>query len=332
MDFYDMLDQVIDLLQHRGRLSYRALKLQFVLDDEALAALKEELIEVHQVAVDQEGKMLVWSGVTGASSLAPTPPQAAPAADTHVDDPSRDAPAPVAPPTPEAERRQLTVMFCDLVDSTPLATQLDPEDLREVVRAYQATCAAVVQRFAGHIAQLLGDGLLVYFGWPQAHEDDARRAVRSGLEILEAMRTLNTRLARERERRLAVRIGIHTGLVVVGEMGGAGWQEQLALGDTPNLAARLQGLAASDTVLISAATYRLVQGYFMVEALGPQALKGVTTPMPVYRVLRESEAESSLDVAVTRSLTPLMGRDSEVALLRERWVQSRDGLGQVVLL
>src|SRR5262249_54390523 len=149
----------------------------------------------------------------------------------------------------------------DLVDSTLLSTQLDPEDLREVVRAYQAACAEVIQRFEGHIAQYLGDGLLVYFGYPQAHEDDARRALRTGLGIVEVMGALNSRLAQRQGVRLALRLGIHTGLVVVGAMGGGGRQEQLALGETPNIAARLQGLAAPDTVVISAATFRLVQGY-----------------------------------------------------------------------
>jgi class 3 adenylate cyclase len=155
--------------------------------------------------------------------------------------------SPPAPPPPEAERRQLTVLFCDLVDSTALATQLDPEEWRAVVRAYQDTCAKVIARFEGHIAQYLGDGLLVYFGYPLAHEDDAQRAVRAGLGIVEALGPLNPRLAREPGVELAVRLGIHTGLVVVGEVGGGPRQEQLALGETPNLAARLQGLAARNT-------------------------------------------------------------------------------------
>src|SRR5262249_53476207 len=137
---------------------------------------------------------------------------------------------------PDAERRQLTVMFCDLADSTRLSSRLDPEDLLEVVRAYQHTSAEAVHRCAGHIAQQLGDGLLVYFGYPQAHEDDAQRAVRAGLDILTAMETLNTRLEREKGVRLAIRVGIHTGPVVVGEMGGGGRREQLALGETPNIA------------------------------------------------------------------------------------------------
>src|SRR5262249_8039092 len=232
----------------------------------------------------------------------------------------------------EAERRQLTVLFCDLVDSTVLARQLDPEELREVVRAYQETCDKVVARFEGHIAQYLGDGLLVYFGYPLAHEDDAQRAVRAGLGIEEAMRGLNTRLEQERGVHLAVRLGIHTGLVVVGEIGGGTRQEQLALGETPNLAARLQGIAAPDTLVISAATLQLLGGFFACQSLGTPLLKGFAQPLEVYQVLYESTARSRLDAAASTGLTPLVGREQEVGLLLECWAQVKDGLGQVVLL
>src|SRR5262249_43998791 len=153
-------------------------------------------------------------------------------------------------------------------DSTVLASQLDPEDLRDVIRAYQATCATVIERLEGHIAQYLGDGLLVYFGYPQAHEDDAQRAVRAGLGMVAAVQALNAPLTQRHGVRIAVRIGIHTGLVVVGDVGGGHRQEQLALGETPNLAARLQGLAAPDTVVLSTATFHLVQGYFTSQELG----------------------------------------------------------------
>ena len=238
----------------------------------------------------------------------------------------------VAPPPPDAERRQLTVLFCDLVDSTQLAGQLDPEDYRQVVRAYQATAAQVIQRFDGHIAQYLGDGLLVYFGYPQAHEDDAQRAVHTGLALVEAIEALHPRLERDTGVRLAVRVGMHTGLVVVGEVGGGQRQEQLALGDTPNLAARIQSLAAPNTVVISAATQRLVEGYFTCIDLGTHTLKGVATPQSVRRVVRASGAQTRLEVAARRGLSPLVGRESEVTLLQERWAQVKEGLGQVVLL
>jgi len=223
-------------------------------------------------------------------------------------------------------------MFCDLVDSTKLSSQLDPEDYREAVRAYQRVCTDIIQRYDGHIAQLLGDGLLVYFGYPHAHEDDALRAVHTGLGILDAMGALHTRLNQDKGIQLAVRVGIHTGLVVVGAMGDGSRQEQLALGETPNIAARIQGLAASNTVAISGATYRLVQGYFACQDLGAQGLRGITESVRVYHVLRESGATSRLDVAQPRGLTPLVGRESEVALLLERWEQAKSGQGHVVLL
>jgi predicted ATPase/class 3 adenylate cyclase len=224
------------------------------------------------------------------------------------------------------------VLFCDLVESTALAGRLDPEELREVVQVYQATCAEVIQRYDGHIAQYLGDGLLVYFGYPRAHEDDARRAIHTGLGMVEAIGTLNTRLAQKKGVQLAVRVGIHTGLVVVGEMGGGGRQERLALGETPNVAARIQGVAAPDTVVISAASLRLVQGVFSAEDIGIQVLKGVATPVQVYRVLADSGVLSRLDRTVPRGLTPLVGRELEVTLLLERWAQVKEGIGQVVLL
>jgi class 3 adenylate cyclase len=224
------------------------------------------------------------------------------------------------------------VLFCDLVDSTRLASQLDPEDLRAVVRAYQDTCARVIALYGGHIAQYLGDGLLVYFGYPLAHEDDAQRAVRAGLGMVEALRQLNTRLERERGVHLAVRLGVHTGLVVIGEIGAGTRQEQLALGETPNLAARLQGIAAPNTLVISAATFQLLGGFFTCQSLGPQLLKGLAQPLEVYRVLYERMARSRLEAAGTTGLTPLMGREQEIGLLLERWAQVKDGLGQVVLL
>jgi class 3 adenylate cyclase len=268
MTFEELLAQAIALLQRRGHLTYRALKRQFDLDDDSLADLKAELIQGQRLAVDEEGVVLVWTGVTDVSpTIIPRAPQPAPPG------PPRATEA-VNPPPLAAERRQLTVLFCDLVDSTRLASQLGPEDYREVVRAYQATCAEVIQRFGGHIAQYLGDGLLVYFGYPQAQDDDAQRAVRTGLGILDVLEGLNLQLESAHGVRVAVRVGSHTGPVVVGEMGGERRHGQLALGETPIIAARLQGLAAPDTAVISAATYRLVQGYFTWQDLGPHTLRG----------------------------------------------------------
>ena len=240
-------------------------------------------------------------------------------------------PQPLPTPLPEAERRQLTVMFCDLVESTALASQLDPEELRDIIQAYQQVCTEVIQRFDGHIAQYLGDGLLVYFGYPQAHEDDAQRAVRAGLGIIAALGQLTVRPELPQHMALAVRVGIHTGLVVVGTLGGSARQEHLALGETPNIAARLQGIATPNTVVVSSVTCQLVQGYFVYEALGEQTLKGVATPTEAYRIVEAHRTQSHFDVMVTRGLTPLVGRTHEVALLRERWEQVKDGYGQVVL-
>jgi predicted ATPase/class 3 adenylate cyclase len=330
MDLFAVIDQVIELLRSRGRVSYRALRVQLHLDDEAIEALKDELIHAQHVAMDEDGRVLVWTGGDGGTP-APAPSPSGPSG-RQADLPADVTPRPAGARIPEAERRQLTVLFCDVVDSTVLASQLDPEDWREVVRAYQEACAKVIADFEGHIAQYLGDGLLVYFGYPQAHEDDALRAVHVGLGMVEAVGQLNTRLDQDKGIQLAVRIGIDTGLVVVGEMGGSGRHEQLALGDTPNVAARLQGIAAPDTVLISAATHRLVQGYFTMAALGLQVLKGMAAPVPVYRILGASAAQSRLEVAAPTGLTPLVGRESDVAVLLERWAQSQAGQGQVVLL
>jgi predicted ATPase/class 3 adenylate cyclase len=330
MDLFAVVDQVIELLRSRGRVSYRALRVQFNLDDEALDALKAELIEVHQIAADQAGAMLVWTGEGRALPESPhrvslsTPPPQIP----ETQQPQQR----VEPHAPDAERRQLTVLFCDLVDSTVLASQLDPEEWRAVVRAYQETCAKVIARYDGHIAQYLGDGLLVYFGYPQAHEDDAPRAVRAGLGMVEAIGQLNTQPGWGRGVQLAVRLAIHTGLVVVGDVGSGTRHEQLALGETPNVAARLQGIATANTLVISATTLPLLGEFFACQSLGTPLLKGVAQPLEVYQVLSERTARNRLEAVGSASLTALVGRESEVALLRERWAQVTDGIGQVVLL
>src|SRR5215475_7017078 len=353
MTFYEVLAQVLDWLQRDGRVSYRALKRQFGLDDAYIEDLKIEIIQAKKVAVDEDGAVLVW---TGGPAAAPTLPQGhEPAAAVSRADQAQpmpvSRPTPPAPPRqasadqapqsaalsteangPAAERRQLTVLFCDVVDSTRLASKLDPEDYREVIRMYQAVSAEVIQRFEGTIAQYLGDGLLVYFGYPQAHEDDAQRAVRAGLGIIAALATPKVHLAQEKGVRLAVRLGIHTGLVEVGEIGGSGRHERLALGQTPNIAARLQGLAEPDTVVVSAATQRLIQGYFACHDLGAHTLKGLAAPMSVYRVLGESGAQNRFEVAMAKGLTPLVGRQAELERLLRLWAQVDAGQGQAVLL
>jgi class 3 adenylate cyclase len=265
--------------------------------------------------------------------LSPIPVPTAQPANASVQPASQQNPAVTSvPPSHATERRQLTVMFCDVVDSTPLAGQLDPEDFRDVMLRYQMTCADVIQRYDGHIAQYLGDGLLVYFGYPRAHEDAARRAVHAGLEILTAIADLGHQLAQEYRIRVALRIGIHTGLVVIGEMAGGSQHGSLALGAPPNLAAKLQGLAAPHSLLISAATHHLVQGYFACQLLGKHMFPGMTEPMPLYHVLHPSGAQGRLDVVTTRGLTPFVGRDREVSALLRCWQHVRNGSGHVVML
>jgi predicted ATPase/class 3 adenylate cyclase len=230
-----------------------------------------------------------------------------------------------------AERRQLTVMFCDLVDSTVLSGKLDPEDLREVIHRYQDVCNKIINRFGGYIAQYLGDGLLVYFGYPQAHEDDAQRSVRAGLAIVEAVSHLNPSFQEQWNVELSVRVGIHTGLVVTGEVGEGSTRERLAIGETPNIAARLQGEAKPNTVLVSAATYRLIAGFFACHELENLALKGFPKPIDACEIDHLSTAKNRLD-PLTKALTPIVGREQERNLLFERWQWAEEGMGQVMHL
>jgi len=238
----------------------------------------------------------------------------------------RAEPQMIARSTVEAQRRQLTVMFCDLVGSTPLSSRFDPEDLRELIGVYHRTVTETVGRFAGFVAKYMGDGVLIYFGYPRAHEDDAERAARAGLAVVEAMRRLSVPEA------LAVRLGIASGLVVVGDLIGEGAsQEQAVVGETPNLAARLQALADPHSVVIADATRRQLGGLFDVEDLGLLPLAGFAEPQRAWRVLSESGAVSRFE-ALRSAGTPLIGREEELDLLHRRWRQAQGGEGRVVLL
>ena len=244
----------------------------------------------------------------------------APAAGTAA---SHDAPAPA-----DAERRQLTVMFCDLVGSTELSSRLDPEDLRDVVGAYHRAVTEIVAGFDGLVSRYMGDGVLVYFGYPQAHEDDAERAVRAGLGSIDAVGRLDVKSVK-----LQARVGIATGLVVVGDLIGAGSaQEQSVVGETPNLAARLQTLAEPDAVVIAAGTRRLVGDLFEYRDLGAVEVKGITAPVPAWQVLRPSVVASRFEALRGSALSPLVGRDEEIDLLLRRWARATAGDGQVVLV
>ncbi|MGA9858617.1 MAG: adenylate/guanylate cyclase domain-containing protein [Solirubrobacteraceae bacterium] len=225
----------------------------------------------------------------------------------------------------------MTVMFCDIVGSTPMAESLDAEDFREILSGYQHACARAIEPFRGYTARYAGDGLVIYFGYPQAHEHSARNAVHGGLAILEELELLNVQLAERYGVSLRVRIGIHTGVVVAGEMGTGARREPLAIvGETPHIAARLESIAAPDTVVISDDTRDLVEGYFETEALGEQELKGVSRPVGVHRVMRPTGAVGRLEVVGTRRLTPLVGRDPELARLAQAWQQAKGGDGQIV--
>jgi class 3 adenylate cyclase/tetratricopeptide (TPR) repeat protein len=238
------------------------------------------------------------------------------------------APATSAPAGDGAQRRPLTIVFCDLVGSTALSTRLDPEDLREVLRQYQIAVDEEVARLDGFVARYMGDGVLIYFGYPQAHEDDAERALRAGLAIIDRVKSLKIETAE-----LSVRIGIATGLVVVGGTVGSGQtQEHDVIGETPNLASRLQGLAAANTVLISDATRRLVGELFEYRDFGLVSIKGLTEGVPVWQVLRPSEIEGRFAALRSPTLTPLVGRDEEIDLLLRRWMQAKSGDGHIVLL
>ncbi len=231
-----------------------------------------------------------------------------------------------------ASRRQLTVMFCDIVGSVALAEQLDPEEMAEVLLAYQEASTEVVRRFGGYVGRYVGDGLLIHFGYPAAHEDDAYRAVRAGLGITQAMRRLNEDLTRLGVT-ISVRIGIATGLVVAGDIGRGERREKAAIvGETPNLAARLQELASPDSVVIGPSTERLVQGLFVFESLGPRTLKGISQPVTAQMVRGETGVRSQFEAKRRAGLTPLVGRQEEIELLDRRWQSAKGGEGQVVLI
>ena len=218
------------------------------------------------------------------------------------------------------------MMFSDLVGSTALSARMDPEDLREVISAYQKCVAETVQRFGGFVAKYMGDGVLVYFGYPQAHEDDAERAVRAGLELIEAVGGLKSSAP------LQTRVGIATGLVVVGDLIGSGSaQEQAVVGETPNLAARLQGIAEPNTVVIAESTRKLLGNLFDLQDLGAQDLKGIGGPVKAWAALRPASVESRFEALHASGLTELVGREEEIELLLRRWSRAKSGEGQVVL-
>ncbi len=333
MGFLEQLTLATALLHREKRISCRMLVRLFELDDESLEDLKFELVHAKRCAVEDEDGVLIW-----AEQIEITVHERLPISDA---DGLRALPQAIEHPAPgalpaettsaEGERRQLTIMFCDLVGSTELSTRLDPEDLGVIIREFQESCAKVIAQFDGYIAKYMGDGILVYFGYPKAHENEAERAVLSGLGIIEALADLEPECASD--LKLAVRVGIATGLVVVGEPIGEGSAEELTVvGETPNIAARLQAMAEPNTIVIGAATHELVETTFRCEDLGALELKGVAEPMRSWRVIGVTEAEDAVDESVATDGTELFGRDEEIGLLERRWGQSKDGHGQAVLI
>ncbi len=284
------------------------------IDGEALGALTDAHLKELGIPIGPRAKLLKAIAGLSATAASESAPGAAAAG---------------AVPAAEAERRQLTVMFVDLVGSTALSGRLDPEDLRAVIRGYQKAVAAEVGRYGGHVAQYLGDGVLAYFGYPIAHEDEAERAVRAGLATIDAV----ARLPSPGGGALAARIGIATGLVVVGDLLGEGSaKEHAVVGETPNVAARLQGLATPGQVVVSARTRDQARHVFEYRDLGPQALKGIAAPLRAYAVVGERAIESRFDAHAAGRLAAMVGRDGELALLKERWRIAAAGEGQLVIV
>ncbi len=295
-----------------GLERYTAAFLENDVDGDMLGRLTgDDLKDIGVASLGHRKKLLDAITVLNGAAIAPAPPPAS------------------AAKQQDAERRQLTVMFIDLVGSTALSAKLDPEDMREIIRLYQNTVAGEITRFEGHVAKFMGDGVLAYFGWPKAHEDEAERAVRAGLAVMKAM----GRLQAPAGAALQARIGIATGLVVVGDLVGEGAaQEEAVVGDTPNLAARLQGAAEPGTVVIAEATRRLLGDVFELRDLGAQTFKGIQGPTAAFAVLGERALESRFAARHGGGVAPIVGRDQELGLLLERWRQATSGEGQVVLL
>jgi class 3 adenylate cyclase/tetratricopeptide (TPR) repeat protein len=327
MDFYEVLDQVLDLLRQRGRVSYRALKRQFALDDAYLEDLKVEIIKVHQLAEDQDGAMLVW---TGSTTTGPAKAQErVPLSYTprHLAEKILTSRAAL-----EGERKQVTVLFCDLANNTALAERLGPEAMHTLLNQFFALALGEVHRYEGTINQFLGDGFMALFGAPIAHEDHARRAVLAAVALRQRLYAGPTPLGQQYGVEVAVRMGLHTGLVIVGAIGDNLRMDYTAIGDTTNVAARLQQAAAPDRIVLSEATHRLIAGYCTTQPLGELLLKGKAEPVRAWEVVAVQETRTRLEVEAERGLTPFVGRGRELQLLTDCFAQTQAGHGQVVLL
>jgi class 3 adenylate cyclase len=338
MTFDEILTQVLELLQREKRVSYRALKVRFQLDDDLLEAVKDELIYAKKLAIDEENRVLVWVGEQASASTPPpvpgTPePASAPAPD-HEREPLSYTPKHLAEKiltsrsALEGERKQVTVLFCDLANSTPIAERIGPEAMHTLLNRFFEGALNTVHRYEGTVNQFLGDGFMALFGAPISHEDHARRAIFTALAL---QRTLQeAHLGEPYGVECAFRMGLNSGLVVVGSIGDNLRMDYSAIGDTTNLASRLQQQAEPGNILISESTSRLVQGAVRLEALPPVQVKGKTELVPLYKVIGTLPRRSPIASRSERTLSPFVGRERELATLEALFAQVEAGQGQVV--
>jgi class 3 adenylate cyclase/tetratricopeptide (TPR) repeat protein len=333
MDFYAILDQVLDLLRQRGRVTYRALKRQFDLDDAVLEDLKAEIIEAHRLAVDEEGRVLVWTG-----NAAPVPPSAAVPTVPPERPPLDYTPTHLAEKilttrtSLTGERKQVTVFFADIKDSTRLIEGLDPEAAQQLLDPAIHLMMDAVHCFEGTVNQVLGDGIMALFGAPIAHEDHALRACYAALALQSAVRPYAEEVRRRHGMALLLRVGLNAGEVVVRAIGNDLHMDYSAVGQTTHLAARLEQLATPGSILLTAATLRLVEGLVQVTPLGPVPVKGLTNPVEVFELVGASALRRRLQAAAARGLTRFVGRQMEMAALQQALERAEVGHGQVVAL
>jgi class 3 adenylate cyclase len=323
MTFDEILDQALALLQRRGRLTYRALQRQFNLDEAYLADLTAEIIQGQRLAVDEDGAVLVWTGGT-ASAPAPTPPVIPPAYLAEKILASR--------PALEGERKQVTVLFADLKSSMELLAERDPEEARQLLDPVLEHMMAAVHRYEGTVNQVMGDGIMALFGAPIAHEDHAVRACYAALAMQEALHRYAEEVRHTQGLLVQMRVGLHSGEVVVRAISNDLHMDYSAVGQTTHLAARMEQLAAPGSMLLTAATLRLVEGLVRVQGLGPVPVKGLAEPVEVWALVGVTALRRRLQAAVARGLSPFVGRQSELEALRQALAQAATGQGQVVAL
>ena len=333
VDFVAVLDQVIALLRQRGRLTYRTLQRQFQLDEVALEDLKEELIYGQRLAVDEDGRVLVWTGATGT-----TAPAAAAPTETAAATPLTYTPPYLAEKifmsrsALEGERKQVTVLFADLKGSMELLADRDPEEARQLLDPVLERLMAAVHRYEGTVNQVMGDGIMALFGAPVAHEDHAVRACYAALAMQEAIRRYSAEVRRTHGVEVQIRVGLNSGEVVVRAIGNDLHMDYSAIGQTTHLAARMEQLATPGSIRLTAETLRLAEGLVQVTALGPVPVKGLAEPVEVFELVGVTALRRRLQAAVARGLSPFVGRQSELEALQQALTRAGAGQGQVVAL